>query len=302
MVPGVADAELRTEIAPTALGPVEYATLGEGAPVLVVHGTPGGVDQAAAMARFLPRDEMRAIVLSRPGYLGTELGDRRAIDAQADLLAALLDHLGIARAGALCWSGGGPATYRLAVQHPERVSAVVALAAVSGAIDRPEEGLVDRLVFSTRPGEWLLRAMAAHAPERLIGATLESEGDLSHEELEARVREVFADERKRRFVLDLAATVSHRGPRKPGLDNDWEQFAAIGSLELERISAPCLLVHGSVDTDVPPEHSHRAVAAIPGATLEVLDGGTHLAFYTHPDAERPQGRALDLLRAAPRRR
>jgi pimeloyl-ACP methyl ester carboxylesterase len=67
------------------------------------------------------------------------------------------------------------------------------------------------------------------------------------------------------------------------------------------ISAPRLLVHGGGDTDVPPEHSHRAVAAIPGATLEVLDGRTHLAVHTHPDDERAQGRAPDLLRAAPGR-
>ena len=84
--------------------------------------------------------------------------------------------------------------------------------------------------------------MVAHAPERVMGGH-PGVRDLSHEELEARVREV--------------------------------------------ISAPRLLVHGGGDTAVPPEHSHRAVAAIPGATLEVLDGGTHLALRTHPD---PTGR------------
>src|SRR3954451_24047503 len=137
------------EIAETGLGPVEYVTRGQGRPVLVVHGTPGGHDQAEAMAGFLPADEFQAIMPSRPGYLGTPLEGRETIDQQADLHAALLDHLGIDSVGVLCWSGGGPSSYRLAVRHPERVNAIVALAAVSKRLDRPKDDLPTRLMFRT---------------------------------------------------------------------------------------------------------------------------------------------------------
>jgi pimeloyl-ACP methyl ester carboxylesterase len=78
---------------------------------------------------------------SRPGYLGTRLDGRGAIDDQADLYAALLDALGHDRAGVLTWSGGGPSGYRLAVRHPERVTALVAFAAVSGRYTRAAENL-----------------------------------------------------------------------------------------------------------------------------------------------------------------
>jgi hypothetical protein len=81
--------------------------------MLVVHGTPGGWDQAAAMARFMtdmdPGPGVKAIMPSRPGYLGTPLAGREAIDAQADLHAALLDALGVERVGVLCWSVELPA-------------------------------------------------------------------------------------------------------------------------------------------------------------------------------------------------
>ncbi len=122
------------DVLDTPLGPVQYATLGEGAPVLVVHGSPGGWDQGVAMGRFLAEAGRRVIAPSRPGYLGTEFGDRREIDRQADLHAALLDALGVERVGVLCWSGGGPSSYRLAVRNPERVSALVALDAVSAPL------------------------------------------------------------------------------------------------------------------------------------------------------------------------
>lgn len=286
---------LNAAVVETALGPVEHAVLGDGPPVVCVHGSPGGIDQAGLMARFLVAAGCKAIVLSRPGYLSSELGERTTIDAQADLLAALLDALGIERAGVLSWSGGGPSSYRLAIRHPQRVAGLVAVAGVSGAIERPKEGLSDKLMFGTRAGDWLLRVLAAHAPEQLISSTLDSEGSLDEEQLKQRTSEVFADEEKRDFVVDLAATVSHRD-RETGLDNDWAQFSAIDSLELELVAVPTLVVQGTIDTDVVPEHSERAAAAIPGAELLKLDGGTHLAFWTHPEAAAAQTRALAVLR------
>jgi pimeloyl-ACP methyl ester carboxylesterase len=264
--------------------------------VLVVHGTPGGHDQAEAMAGFLPPEEFQAIMPSRPGYLGTPLEDRETIDGQADLHAALLDHLGVGSAGVLCWSGGGPSTYRLAVRHPGRVDAIVSLTAVSQRYPKTKQGLDERLMFRTAPGNWMLRMLAAHAPKQLIAATEGSEGDLTKEQLKAHVDEVFADPVKRDFVLALDASVAQDRTRRSGFDNDMTQYDAITDLQLERIAVPTLVVWGDVDTDVPPAHSEHAVATIPGAESLILPGGTHLAFYTHQDAQAAQARALTLLR------
>jgi pimeloyl-ACP methyl ester carboxylesterase len=284
------------EIVDTPLGPIEFETRGTGKPVLVVHGTPGGWDAGQAMAGFLPSDEFQAIMPSRPGYLGTPLEGRETIDQQADLHAALLDHLGVESAGVLCWSGGGPSTYRLAVRHPERVNAIVSLTAVSRRYPTPKQDLGDRLMFRTAPGNWLLRMLSAHAPKQLIAATEQSEGDLTKEQLKAHVDEVFADPVKRDFVLALDATVAQDKTRRDGNDNDMKQFDAIDDLELARISAPTLVIWGDVDTDVVPADSEYAAATIPGAESLVLPGGTHLAFYTHHDATAAQARALTLLR------
>jgi len=282
-------------IADTALGPVEYAVVGTGRPVVVVHGSPGGIDAAELMAGFLPPHEIAAVLVSRPGYLGTPLGGRRTIDEQADLLAALLDVLGLDGVGVLSWSGGGPAGYRLAVRHPERVSALVAFAAVSQAYEARREDPVTRFLFTTGVGQWLMGQVAERAPRQYVSGALSSEGDLTKEQLAAKVDEVMSDPVKRDFVLALGPTAGRLQDRREGYANDLAQFAAIGSLELERITAPTLVVQGAADSDLPPAHSTFAAATIPDAELLTLDTGTHLALYTHPDSAAAQARVVDHL-------
>jgi pimeloyl-ACP methyl ester carboxylesterase len=284
--------ELPAELVETALGPVEVGRRGTGEPVLFVHGTPGGSDSSLVMGRFLAEAGFDVIAPSRPGYLGTPLAGRESIDDQADLHAALLDALGHERAGVVTWSGGGPSSYRLAVRHPERVSALVAFAAVSQAWEPGHEGVAERLMLKTSAGNWLLRAMAAHTPKSTVSATLKTEGDLTREELKALAEEAMADEAQRDVVLTMAEMVGDYEHRRAGIENDEANYAAIETLELERITVPTLIVVGSADGDVSPAHSEHAARTIPGAEQLVMDRGTHLCLFVHPDAAQAQARVV----------
>jgi pimeloyl-ACP methyl ester carboxylesterase len=288
--------ELRREVIATRLGPIEYARRGTGHPVVVLHGSPGGIDTAEIMSRFLPEAEISAILLSRPGYLGTPLGDNRTIDQQADLVIALLDALGIERAGVLAWSGGGPCGYRLAARYPQRITALVSFAGVSRAYHAGKTSLSDRLMFGTSAGQWLLRVLMTHRPGDVVSGTIASESSLTGQELKDRVAAIMADPTKLQFVLDLGPTASTTSERRAGYDNDLAQFEAINSLGLDQITVPTLIVQGSADTDLPPEDSAYAADTIPGARRIDLDGGSHLALYTHPDAATTQRQVIDLLK------
>jgi pimeloyl-ACP methyl ester carboxylesterase len=280
----------------TDLGPVELIRTGSGPVALFVHGTPGGSDSSLAMGRFLIEAGFELIAPSRPGYLGTPLGDRQEIDRQADLHAATLDALGIERAAVIAWSGGGPSAYRLAVRHPERVSALVSFACLSERIAEPNPSLDERLMLETSPGNWMLRFMARHMPKSTVEATLKAEGDLSKEELAALVKETMGDQASLDVVLTMAEVCGDYSHREAGVENDWEQFGRIDSLELERIDRPTLVIWGDADTDVPPSHSEHAAATIPGARKLVLERGTHLALFAHPEARKAQDRVVELLR------
>lgn len=127
-------------------------------------------------------------------------------------------------------------------------------------------------------------------------ATRASEGELRKDELAALVASVWADERKRRFVVELTRTVSWRGARKAGRDNDAFQFAAIDDLGLAGITAATLLVHGRVDRDVRPQHTEFAASRISGAQVEWIERGGHLAAFTAPQSDALQQRMVHLLR------
>lgn len=286
------------DVVETTHGPIEVARHGSGPPVLFVHGTPGGADSSLAMGRFLVAAGFELIAPSRPGYLGTPLSaQHEPIDAQADLLAALLDALGHDEAAVVMWSGGGPSGYRLAVRHPERVCALVPFSAVSHDYHLEDEDLTSRLFLKTSLGNWVLEFLADHAPKATVAETLKAEGGLTRKELKALVDEVVRDERQSDVVLTMAHVCADYAHRRVGMDNDFAQFAAIESLELERIAAPTLVVNGDADTDVVPEYSDHAAAAIPGAQRLVMARGTHLCLFAHPDAAAAQARVVEHLRA-----
>src|ERR1041385_8455957 len=72
----IADARARISRANSVMTPcgrIEYASAGNGAPVLVIHGAGGGFDQGETLGAPLAQAGFRVIAPSRFGYLGTPL-------------------------------------------------------------------------------------------------------------------------------------------------------------------------------------------------------------------------------------
>lgn len=294
---------MTAKIITTAAGTVEVETHGHGTPVIVIHGSPGGIDAARAMSRFLTEDNFKVICVSRPGYLGTPLDPvDPSIDRESDLLAAVLDEIGVKCAGVLAWSGGGAAAYRFAVRHPNRVSAIVAIAAVSSRWIAPKPTLAQWFLLGTPVGERLIAFMSKRAPAHLVEGVLSGEGSVRGDELRILTQQVLADPKQLQLVLEIALTVNTGGKRRAGWQNDVTNFARIDSLDLGRVQCPVLLVHGDADTDASIEYSRSAHAELPNSTLIVMDQGTHLSFYAHPEASDVQEKARRWLQSIPNQR
>ena len=113
---------MKSQIAQTSKGPIEYTLQGSGPVVLVCHGTSSN---CFSTEQAVPLVEAGFSVLtpSRPGYGRTPLEVGRSAAQAAQALVALLDSLQIPTCSVLAISGGGPTGVALAAGFPERVTA-----------------------------------------------------------------------------------------------------------------------------------------------------------------------------------
>jgi pimeloyl-ACP methyl ester carboxylesterase len=251
------------QVAQTARGPIGYATAGEGAAVLVSHGTPGGYDQGLAMAELFGAGRLRFLAVSRPGYPGTPLEVGRTPEEQADAFAALLDALGVGRAAVIGLSGGGPSALQFALRHPERCWALVLIAAITRnrpASQRPLGWkLLHSVILRSDFGGWLacrlVRGLTRAAPRRPGGRV--------------------GPDLFRRFA-ESTVPYSLRGA---GHANDSAQFGLLPSYPLGDIRRPTLVVHGTADGPVPFAHAEFAAGTIPGAQLIAVAGAGHGSLF-----------------------
>lgn len=258
----------------TSHGSVEYAAFGDGPPLLCLHGAMGGHDQSAILGQLLAPEGWLVLAVSRPGYLGTPLGGRGTPEAQADLCAALLAHLGVGPTAVMAVSGGGPCAVHLALRHPRLTRALALVSTCSGRI-------TERL-----PLAWHLLRLAARFPR--LGALLRPKAATPGQA----VKRGFGDPGSRRAVMhdpealalfsELSAqTRSRLEERLAGTVND---VAVTRSRDypLEDVAVPTLVVHGTADPHVPfAAHGKRLAERIPGARLAALAGGEHAAIFSH---------------------
>lgn len=114
------------KVAPTRHGVLQYADVGSGEPVVLVHAT-NLVDSLVTPLRLYEPlfDQYRIISYYRAGYRGSALNPdvtQVSIADGADHLVDLLDHLGIARAHIVGYSFGGVTVWDAMLRHPDRVA------------------------------------------------------------------------------------------------------------------------------------------------------------------------------------
>lgn len=267
------------QIVETVRGPVECATVGEGPVVLAIHGAMGGWDQSLLLARTVGEAGYRTVAVSRPGYLGTPLAGGRSPEEQADLHAALLDRLGVARAAVMAVSGGGYSAIHFALRHPDRCWALVLVSTTGGPTPPPPLAFHLIRVLLRVPG------FARRLRERAVA---DPEGNARRAFRDpAQVARLVADPEAWELYRGLAQTTNSRmAERWGGTAND-VRVTRTHEYPLDGIAVPTLVVHGTRDPLVPfDRHGKLLAERIPGARLVALEGGEHAAIFTHRDEAR----------------
>lgn len=178
----------------------------------------------------------------------------------ADDAAALLQHLGIARADVLGISMGGMVAQHFAHRHPRRTASLSLMCSSSGRLGLPLPRPAVLRHMATRPRGRVSREAAIDYLLRLF--------DL----LASPAYPMPADELRRR-----AEAAALRAPTGNGV---LRQLGAIlddgdRSILLRRLELPALVLHGSADPMLPPAHGEHLARLIPGARLERIAGWGH---------------------------
>lgn len=282
----------------TDRGKAEYAMKGQGPLVMVSHGGPGGYDQGLVIGELFRKNGFSVLAPSRPGYLNTPLGQCRSAEEQGDFMASLLEAMDIPEIIMVGVSGGGPAAYQLAQRHPEKVSALVAIDAITTTYTKGDEiNPVEEWMYLSKAGQWVLGFFFKHFPAQVVKGFLQTESSLDTHEIRWRTKEILNDENKYAFVDAMMKTMSSRfDERRVGAENDIALGKAIDRLPLDAIRCPVLIVHGTADDDVPPGDAEYAREAIEGARLLWMEKASHIGFWTGQDAFKVQRYVLDWLK------
>ena len=253
-------------------GCLYYEVFGEGHPLVFLHD--GLVHREvwdAQVAAFAP--DYRVIRYDRPGYGRSDPPD--SAYSNVEDLEALLGHLGIDRAVIIGSSAGGGLAIDYALEHPERVEALVLSGPVVG-------GLGYTLHFMNRAYA-NFDSDDAVTLQRWVDDTysVAPGNDAARE----RVRELLNANPQNLKPTGQGAQI---GPNR----------AALG--RLGEIRVPVLLVTG--EHDIPDVHAHMGAieAGIPGARRVVLEDAGHLNYLEQPEAFNAEVREfLSLLSLAP---
>ena len=258
---------------------VSYLEAGEGPVLLLVHGIAGTCENWREVIEPLAHRHT-VIAPDLPGHGASEAGaGDYSIGALASGLRDLLLALGHERATVVGHSLGGGVAMQLAYQYPEMVERLVLVS--SGGLG-PEVSPVLRA--AALPGADLFISVTAGAGRRagsVLGRGLSAVGLRPSADV-AEVARGYAsldDPARRAAFLDtLRAVVGTRGQRVDASDRLYLAEAV-----------PVLIVWGARDSIIPVRHGEDAVAAIPGARLEIFEDVGHL-----PQLEAP-GRFIAVL-------
>ena len=269
-----------SQIVNTPCGLIEYADVGKGSPIRVVHGAGGGFDQGLEITQPLIDSRFRVIAVSRFGYLRTPLPADASPIAQADAHACLLDALKLSRVAVMGGSAGAPSAMQLCLRHPERCTALVLLFPLAFAPGRAQpSGASDGVRLAGQPSPlytlvikttlhsdflyWAATKLARHTLVKTVLGTPVEDFQTAPREEQARALQIMRD------ILPISQ-------REKGIWNDATIGPALPRYDLEGIRAPTLLISAEDDMYGTFPGARYSAEHISGARFVGYPTGGHL--------------------------
>lgn len=231
-------------------GKFRYVEVGEGTPIIILHGLMGGLSNFDGVTNYFPQKGYKVVIPELPLYTNSIL--KTNVKAFAKFVKDFIERIGYKDVILLGNSLGGHIALYFAKMYPQYLKAMV-LTGSSGLYES---------------------AMGDSYPKR---------GD--YEYIRKKAEDVFYDPAvaTKEIVDDVFATVNDRMKLIKTLTIAKSAIRHNMSKDLPKIYVPTCLIWGKNDKVTPPEVAVEFHELLPDSNLYWIDKCGHAAMMEHPD-------------------
>lgn len=231
-------------------GKFRYVEVGEGTPIIILHGLMGGLSNFDGVTNYFPQKGYKVVIPELPLYTNSIL--KTNVKAFAKFVKDFIERIGYKDVILLGNSLGGHIALYFAKMYPQYLKAMV-LTGSSGLYES---------------------AMGDSYPKR---------GD--YEYIRKKAEDVFYDPAvaTKEIVDDVFATVNDRMKLIKTLTIAKSAIRHNMSKDLPKIDVPTCLIWGKNDKVTPPEVAVEFHELLPDSNLYWIDKCGHAAMMEHPD-------------------
>jgi 2-hydroxy-6-oxonona-2,4-dienedioate hydrolase len=269
----------RTVTLPRLSVEVRVQALGDGAPILFLHGGPNSGSTWASLAAQMTG--YRALLLDRPGTglsAAIDIGAENVREVAEVFVADVLDALGLEWAHVVASSFGGFLALRSAAATPARFGRMVQMACPAGA---PGMGMPGFMKAMVTPG--LGRLIATLPPNERAGRMIFRQIGHGRSLDAGRIPQVFFDwylamQRHTDTMVNEARMIRSLASVRAG----WHPALSLDEELLGRVTTPTYFLWGADDPFGGLDVARELVAAMPAAALDMVPAAGHLPWLDDP--------------------
>lgn len=231
-------------------GKFEYYTVGEGTPIIILHGLMGGLSNFQGVIDYFPPKGYQIVVPSLPLYTTPLI--KTSVGTFAKHINAFINHMGWEKVILLGNSLGGHIGLVTTKLFPEKIKALI----ITGS-----SGLY----------------------ESAMGASYPKKGD--YEYIKEKSQDVFYDPAvaTKELVDEVFATVNDRAKLLKTLAIAKSAIRHNMSKDLPKMNTPICIIWGKQDGVTPPNVAEEFHEKLPDSDLFWIDKCGHAAMMEHPD-------------------